>query len=121
MTVGSEEEDAAPASNAALKVFGTVELAEIIFLGLSMRDVLTSTQRVCREWKSIIEGSKPIQQALFQTPVSNERVAYRDRHARRKQFAPDILNHPVLASELHMRPGKPYLSFVKWLCTEHLQ
>ncbi|KAK5710172.1 hypothetical protein LTR17_019115 [Elasticomyces elasticus] len=117
----NEQEDAAPASNAALKVFGTVELAEIIFLGLSMRDVLTSTQRVCREWKSIIEGSKPIQQALFQTPVSNERVAYRDSDASEQQFSREIMNHPMLTWELNVRPGQRSSDFVKWLCKEHLQ
>ncbi|KAK5693458.1 hypothetical protein LTR97_010027 [Elasticomyces elasticus] len=78
MTTDSKEEGAPPASNAALKVFGTNELAEMIFLGLPIRDVLTSTQRICREWKAVIEGSLPIQQALFRKPISDERLMYRE-------------------------------------------
>ncbi|KAK5720132.1 hypothetical protein LTR15_007405 [Elasticomyces elasticus] len=113
--------DTTMASWTAQKVFGTVELAEMIFLGLSMRDVLTCTQRVCREWKSIVEGSKPIQEALFQKPISTERVAYRDSDASEQQFSREIMNHPMLTWELNVRPGQRSSDFVKRLCKEHLQ
>ncbi|KAK5715312.1 hypothetical protein LTR17_016828 [Elasticomyces elasticus] len=105
MTADSEEEGAAPASNAALKVFGTVELAEMIFLGLSMRDVLTSTQRVCREWKGIIDGSIPIQQALFQKPINEVKLQYYDNSEQGGRWgksanAPhsfSMVQHPLMA------------------------
>ncbi|KAK5675767.1 hypothetical protein LTS10_011494 [Elasticomyces elasticus] len=121
MTTNCEGESDPLASNATLKVFGTVELAEMIFLRLSMRDVLTCTQRVCREWKGIVEGSKPIQEALFQKPISNERVAYRDSDASEQQFSREIMNHPMLTWELNVRPGQRSSDYVKWLCKEHLQ
>ncbi|KAK4897599.1 hypothetical protein LTR27_004745 [Elasticomyces elasticus] len=121
MITDGKEEGARPASSAALKVFGTVELTEIIFPGLSMRDVLTCTQRVCREWEAIIEGSKPIQEALFQKPISIDRVAYRDPDASKRQCSHEIMNHPMLTWKFNVRPEERSFSLAKWLCKEHLQ
>ncbi|KAK5675768.1 hypothetical protein LTS10_011495 [Elasticomyces elasticus] len=57
-------------------VFATVELAEMIFLGLSMRDVLCGVQGTCREWSAVVDGSLPIQQALFRKPITSMRLRY---------------------------------------------
>lgn len=37
----------------------------MIFMELWFRDVLCNIQRVCKEWRDIVEASTPIQQALF--------------------------------------------------------
>ncbi|KAK4897598.1 hypothetical protein LTR27_004744 [Elasticomyces elasticus] len=58
------------------ELFGIVELLEMIFLGLSTRDVLCNVQRTCSTWKSTVESSKPIQEALFFRPISEARLRY---------------------------------------------
>ncbi len=49
--------------------FGTPELAEIVFLELSMRDILCGVQQVCQQWRAIVGNSLHLQQALFLRPV----------------------------------------------------
>ncbi|KAF7189844.1 hypothetical protein HII31_08951 [Pseudocercospora fuligena] len=56
-----------PPLTAAQKVFGIVELAESIFLELEMREHFRA-QQVCRQWKAVIESSKPCRKALFLEP-----------------------------------------------------
>lgn len=54
----------------AAKVFDVVEMLEHVLLDLPMLDLLLA-QRVNKQFKSTIEGSMKIQQALFFTPVSD--------------------------------------------------
>ncbi|KAK5715313.1 hypothetical protein LTR17_016829 [Elasticomyces elasticus] len=56
------------------ELFGIAELLEMLFLGLSMRDVLCNVQRTCRTWKAVVDNSSPIQQALFLKPVTSMRL-----------------------------------------------
>jgi hypothetical protein len=58
----------------AEKVFNIVELAEHIFLDLPPRDILVNIQRTCKQFKAVVEGSGPLQQALFFEPISPIRL-----------------------------------------------
>lgn len=49
----------------ASMVLNTTELLEPILLYLDMRSLLTSALRVCRRWRDLIQGSAPLQRALF--------------------------------------------------------
>ncbi|KAF7588582.1 hypothetical protein BBP40_005501 [Aspergillus hancockii] len=48
------------------------EILEAILLELDMRTLLTSAQRVCQAWKTLITESPSIQQALFFQPVADQ-------------------------------------------------
>ena len=50
-------------------VLGIPEVLEIILLHTDMRTILTSCQRVCRDWRNLITKSPSIQKALFFTPI----------------------------------------------------
>ena len=54
-------------ASAKERVFGVTELLETIILNLSMTE-MARAQQVCRQWKSVIEYSRPIRQALFLEP-----------------------------------------------------
>jgi hypothetical protein len=56
----------------ATRVFAVTELAEAIFLELPVRQILVNVQRVCRQWKAVVDGSTPLQQALFFKPTTTE-------------------------------------------------
>jgi hypothetical protein len=58
-----------PRSPAVGEVFGTPELLEMILLGLPIRHILASAERVCRSWKATIDGSIKLQRALFFQPL----------------------------------------------------
>ncbi|KAK8114680.1 hypothetical protein PG999_006749 [Apiospora kogelbergensis] len=46
----------------------TPELLEAILLGVDMRTVLISAQRVCRYWRELISQSGPLQEHLYFKP-----------------------------------------------------
>ncbi|KAK5132694.1 hypothetical protein LTR08_008738 [Meristemomyces frigidus] len=49
------------------RVFGVMELLEPILLELSMPE-MAKAQEVCKQWKSVVEGSLPIRRALYLEP-----------------------------------------------------
>lgn len=57
-----------PATN---KVLDTPEILEMILARVDMRTLLTSAQRVCRDWVNLISKSPSIQKALFFTPIKD--------------------------------------------------
>ncbi|KAM3424360.1 hypothetical protein BST61_g11102 [Cercospora zeina] len=72
LAVEDDEDDEIP--NAATRVFNTFELAEQIFLDVPPRTILVSIQRTCKQFKAVVEGSSPLQQALFFEPISDTRL-----------------------------------------------
>lgn len=50
-------------------VFSIAELAEAVFLELSMTDLLCTVQQTCKLWKATVDSSTRLQQALYFTPV----------------------------------------------------
>lgn len=52
-------------------VLTTPEILEMILLQTDIRTLLTSTQRVCRDWSNLITKSPSIQKALFFTPIKD--------------------------------------------------
>lgn len=107
---------AGKSSSACHKVFNIFELAEAIFLELSMRDVLVNVQRTSRSWHDLIQASLPLQQALFYTPISASRLHFftsPDCHGKkRRRWAeishaltePILVEHPLLAYDASARP-----------------
>jgi hypothetical protein len=69
-----------PASAATSRVLALPELLEIIFLYLDVRLILTSTQRVCKLWKGVIDSSGSIQQQLFFEPIPAAQVKMNDNN-----------------------------------------
>ncbi|OQE20983.1 hypothetical protein PENFLA_c015G01234 [Penicillium flavigenum] len=63
--------DDAGTRSAINKVMDTPEILEIILAGTDMRTLLTSAQRVCRNWASLISNSLSIQKALFFIPIKD--------------------------------------------------
>ncbi|KAF2646711.1 hypothetical protein P280DRAFT_475553 [Massarina eburnea CBS 473.64] len=53
----------------ASDVLSTTELLELILTHLPLPDILTSAQRVCRTWHSVISTSPTLQTMLFFRPV----------------------------------------------------
>jgi hypothetical protein len=53
------------------KVMDTPEILEMILAATDMRTLLTSAQRVCRNWASLISNSRSIQKALFYIPIKD--------------------------------------------------
>lgn len=51
------------------QVLDSPELLEMILVQMDMRSLLTSAQRVCLHWASLINSSPSIQKALFFTPI----------------------------------------------------
>ncbi|CAG7964072.1 unnamed protein product [Penicillium nalgiovense] len=49
----------------------TPEILEMILAGTDMRTLLTSAQRVCRNWASLIRNSRSIQKTLFFIPIKD--------------------------------------------------
>ncbi|CZT18393.1 uncharacterized protein RCC_04237 [Ramularia collo-cygni] len=64
------------AKPAVRAVFDTMELAEMILGEICMRDLLISVQRTCKQWKSIIDASYRLQEALFFRPINKKRLVY---------------------------------------------
>ena len=54
--------------------FAITEIAERIFLELPPREILVSIQRTCRQFKAVVDGSKPLQQALFFEPITKTQL-----------------------------------------------
>lgn len=59
-----------PTPSACVRTFNITELAEEIFLHLSPENLLCRVQRVCRQWRRMVESSELIQQYLFFKPIS---------------------------------------------------
>lgn len=55
--------------SAMSQVMLSPELLEMILVQMDMRSLLTSAQRVCHRWASLINKSPSIQKALFFTPI----------------------------------------------------
>ncbi|KAJ5639421.1 HET domain protein [Penicillium longicatenatum] len=53
------------------RVLDTLELLDMILTRVDMRTLLTSAQRVCRNWLNLINKSPSIQKALFFTPIAD--------------------------------------------------
>ncbi|KAK4615849.1 hypothetical protein CLAFUW4_10323 [Fulvia fulva] len=66
-----------PPDSACRRVFAIAELAEQILLNLPARDLLTKAQRVSHHWRTNIQASSPIQQALFLKPINCTPLAFR--------------------------------------------
>lgn len=47
------------------RTLSTPEVLELILLQLDLRTLLTSAQRTCREWRTLIRDSLALQRALF--------------------------------------------------------
>ncbi|PYH43016.1 uncharacterized protein BP01DRAFT_122553 [Aspergillus saccharolyticus JOP 1030-1] len=58
-------------SNPAQHVLNTPELLELILTQLDLRTLLTSAQRTCRTWHTLIRTSLPLQEALFFHPIKS--------------------------------------------------
>ena len=87
--------------SAGEKVFSITELAEAIFLELSITDLLCRVQKTCRRWKAVIDDSTPLQQALFLKPISHTLASstldFYTAPARHRDSAPAaIVEHPLL-------------------------
>lgn len=54
------------------------EILEMVLLHTDMRTLLTSCQLVCREWRSLVARSLPIQKALFFTPIQASEWAIKE-------------------------------------------
>jgi hypothetical protein len=68
----------------------TPEILEMILSQTDMRTLLTSAQRVCRNWANLIRESPSIQKALFFTPIKDSEWGIEE----------DIRN-PLLAEVFH--------------------
>ncbi len=55
-------------ASAMATVLSMPELLEAVFLQCDMRSVLTSTQRVCRQWRDIVVSSPAVQTHLYFRP-----------------------------------------------------
>ena len=55
--------------SACERVFRITELAEAIFLELSISTILCCVQRTCRDWHAIVDQSARLRQALFFAPI----------------------------------------------------
>jgi hypothetical protein len=64
MSLQQEPEERPTMAAAAERVLATYELIEPILFNLPTKDLLLA-QRVCTKWKSVIEQSTMLQQALF--------------------------------------------------------
>ncbi|KAK5138015.1 hypothetical protein LTR08_005812 [Meristemomyces frigidus] len=64
MSASSNSSDETKEPAACAQVQATTELMEMILLRLPMKELLFA-QAVCRFWKTVIEGSAKLQQALF--------------------------------------------------------
>jgi hypothetical protein len=53
----------------ATSALNTPEILEMILVQTDMRTLLTSAQRVCRDWLNLITTTPSIQKALFFTPI----------------------------------------------------
>lgn len=60
----------------ATRTFAIVELAERIFLELPPRDILVNIQRTSKQFQAVVEGSTPIQQALFFKPITDVKLKW---------------------------------------------
>lgn len=95
-------------------VFDTMELAEMILGEICMRDLLISVQRVCKGWKSTIDASSKLQEALFFRPINSKCLIYGgrtcDEHfamARRRELTAETLadqsgpvyEHPIITAK----------------------
>lgn len=56
--------------SACARTFNVPELAEEILLHLPPENLLCRVQRVCRQWRRVVEESELIQQYLFFRPIS---------------------------------------------------
>ncbi|KAK5124044.1 hypothetical protein LTR85_002241 [Meristemomyces frigidus] len=109
-TKAAAEQGAGDSISACHKVFNISELAETIFLELSMHDALVNIQRTCRSWRDNVEASLPIQQALFFKPISTSRLHFfksADRNGQKRrrwaetEYGPDSqlpVEHPLITS-----------------------
>ena len=68
------------ASISITPVLATPEVLEMILLHTDMRTLLTSCQRVCRDWRNLITKSPSIQKALFFTQSKNPNGAREKRY-----------------------------------------
>lgn len=86
------------------EVFGIPELAEAIFLQLSIRDLLCGVQQTCKQWKAITDCSSRIQQALFFQPVQAAPVEWicekagpgRWANSKQDPVSRTVLEHPLI-------------------------
>ncbi|KAF7191912.1 hypothetical protein HII31_06722 [Pseudocercospora fuligena] len=105
------------ATTATQKVFGICELAEQIFLELSMKDLLL-VQRVCKPWQTTIQSSSVCRKALFLEPgrACDVNIEENDPHAHETKakcstcaFLPEDLDrfkHDVVFNPLLMQPSR---------------
>lgn len=88
--------------SASAMALSTPEILESILVQLDLRSLLTSAQRVCRSWTTLVRESPSLQNALFFAPV--------------KGGEPHILN-PLLAEEfpsffpVHTSPSSDGFTF----------
>jgi hypothetical protein len=74
---------------AVQQLFDTAELLESVLFELPSKDLLLA-QRVCKQWKLTIEGSRKLQQALFFRGITDGAVdcsCYKRDSGRRGLFA----------------------------------
>jgi hypothetical protein len=63
-------------STARHRAFAATELAEAIFLELSMSDILCGVIQTCKSWNTVVEKSTKLQQALFFKPIAIKPLQY---------------------------------------------
>ncbi|KAE8422264.1 hypothetical protein BDV36DRAFT_245462, partial [Aspergillus pseudocaelatus] len=54
------------------RTLSTPEVLELILLQLDLRTLLTSAQRTCRAWRTLIQDSPALQRALFFMPGTGD-------------------------------------------------
>ncbi|RAH86135.1 hypothetical protein BO86DRAFT_395581 [Aspergillus japonicus CBS 114.51] len=70
------------------QVLALPELLEPIFLSLDLRTLLTSAQRACTQWRSIVRGSSSLQEKLF----------FKPRAITKRHYSPEPIFNPLLTT-----------------------
>ncbi|KAK3616181.1 hypothetical protein LTR56_026129 [Elasticomyces elasticus] len=79
---------------AAIKALSIPELLEEILLDLSTRDIL-SAQKVCKNWKQIIDTTPSLQRALFLMPARGTEHSHKGAKA---SFSRSVAAGPIAIS-----------------------
>ncbi|RAK82053.1 uncharacterized protein BO72DRAFT_523922 [Aspergillus fijiensis CBS 313.89] len=70
------------------QVLALPELLEPILLALDLRTLLTSAQRVCTQWRSIVQRSSSLQEKLF----------FKPRATAKRHYSPEPIFNPLLTT-----------------------
>ena len=90
---------------AAHGIFYLPEVLEMILLGTNLRTLLSSAQRVCRTWHSVILYSPRLQEALFFRPL--DRLRAREGPPARNSLLTEILWPEIICKRVHFSKNPP--------------